>query len=92
MDTAAPAGQVVDVFGAKARIYPVPPGTLVEHFPGDPRQWTDVQGAMVLAAKSRRTIQQWMANGWVVVRRTPAGRPRILVASLYGDGAEVARG
>lgn len=48
-------------------------------------QWTDVQGAMVLAGKSRRTIFHWIAKQWIVVKRTPSHKPLILVASLFAS-------
>jgi len=47
------------------------------------RQWTNVPGAAILAGKSRRTIFNWIQRGWVTVRRTPAGLPEVLVASLW---------
>jgi hypothetical protein len=59
------------------------PGDIHVEVDADGWQWTNIQGAMALAGKSRRTIQAWIANGWVVVRRTASNRPQIKVHSLW---------
>ena len=47
------------------------------------REWTDINSAAKLAQVSRRTIYYWWERGWLVVKRTASGRPRILVESLW---------
>lgn len=64
-----------------AKLYALPDG--VYEIRDERGQWTDVQGAMILAGKSRRTIFHWIAKGWIVVKRTPSHKPLILVASLF---------
>lgn len=77
---AAPATQPVETFEIPAGVFVVTDGV--------GRQWTNIDGAAALVNKSRRTMHEWVRNHWVTVRRTPAGRAEILVATLWRDPVE----
>lgn len=85
MDVGAPIAEgEAQSATALAKQFPIPAGVFVA-LDERHRQWTDVQGAMVMAGKSRRTIFNWIKHGWVTIRRLPNGKPQILVASLWSE-------
>lgn len=51
---------------------------------------TDIPGAARLAAVSRRTIYNWIAKDLIETRKTPSGKLRVVVATLWQrDGAAI---
>jgi hypothetical protein len=86
MEAEQVGGAALDAATAPTAVitYQIPDHLHVE-VDADGWQWTNIQGAMALAGKSRRTIQAWIANGWVVVRRTASNRPQIKVHSLWSS-------
>jgi hypothetical protein len=76
----------VSQVATSAKHYQIPDGVFVV-LDDQNRQWTNIDGAVVLASKSRRTIHEWIRNEWITVRRAAGGRPEILVSSLWQDQA-----